>query len=424
MNYWSLPIVAVLMAIIVSFGLLEADRAGLTAWMLANDLSPVATADTARDFAGIASGVDAAFVSLYFSITLIVLSLAAGNLGVRLIDRWLTKRLVRVSISGLSFSLIVSLMAMLSVDPDAELADTPLGLIAVVMALQAVNIAMLAVSLHDLGRTMFIDTSIDRLAKDARTTPVQVIGRPAAEIEFRQTLRASRAGYVEGNDLSDARKRLRDHPGVVRFCAAPGQHVLEGQPLVVLENAFDEPDAILRCVPIGPYRSDSQGTVFQVRLLVEIAARALSPAVNDFYTAIAAADNLAVAMADHASIWVSADRVTVLNEEPRFELPGQDFRGLFQDPMNAFRQAACDYPSVTIRMINNYKRLIVSLHEGGDFDPDHARFLGRLARELRDHAAEVTEYDGDRREIGKSYQELEAVLDSLTGSAADRVAAD
>lgn len=175
-------------------------------------------------------------------------------------------------------------------------------------------------------------------------------------------------------------------------------------------------------MPIGPYRSDSQGTVFQVRLLVEIAARALSPAINDFYTALAVADNLAVTMAHQSAIWIPDECVPAYRDEPRFELPGQDFRGLFEDPMNAFRQAAAAYPSVTIRMINNYKRLIVSLNTDEKLDTGHGRFLADLACELADHACEVAEHDGDREDIRKTYQELAEMFARLTGSEARRLA--
>lgn len=96
-NYWSRALCAVILAVPAAIGVLAADRGAVAEWLITNDLSPVATAETAKDFLGVATGINAAFLTLSFSITLIVLSLAAGNLGVRLIDRWLDKRLVRVS---------------------------------------------------------------------------------------------------------------------------------------------------------------------------------------------------------------------------------------------------------------------------------------------------------------------------------------
>ena len=98
-SYWLLAVCAVLAALPFALAVLWLDREAATAWLLARDLATVATADPAKDFTGVAAGVNAAFITLYFSITLIVLSMAAGNLGARLIDRWIERPLVRVSLA-------------------------------------------------------------------------------------------------------------------------------------------------------------------------------------------------------------------------------------------------------------------------------------------------------------------------------------
>ena len=208
-NYWLLAVCAVIGAMPVALGILWLDREGGTAWLLARDLATVETSDTAKDFAGVAAGINAAFITLYFSITLIVLSMAAGNLGVRLIDRWVERPLVRVSIAGLSFCLIVSLVAMLAIDAEAPLEDTPLMLVGTVLFLQAVNVGMLAVSLHDLARTMFVDTSIDRLANDCEDRSLSLTGLEPIEHNLPHSCHAPREGLVAM--LRQLAKDLSDH---------------------------------------------------------------------------------------------------------------------------------------------------------------------------------------------------------------------
>ena len=152
-NYWFLAVCAVIAAPLAFAASLTLDRQGLTAWLLDRGLAPVASADTAKEAAGVVAGIDAAFITLYFSISLIVLTIAAGNLGVRLIDRWLGRQLVRVSIAGLSFSLIFAVLTLVAIDAEAPLEETPLATFSISLLLLAVNVAMLAVALHDLGRT-------------------------------------------------------------------------------------------------------------------------------------------------------------------------------------------------------------------------------------------------------------------------------
>ena len=403
-NYWFLASCAVIAAPLAFALSLALDRAFLTGWILDRGLAPVTTADTAKEAASVIAGIDGAFITLYFSISLIVLTIAAGNLGVRLIDRWLGRRLVRVSIAGLSFSLIFAVLTLVAIDGEAPLAETPLATFSITLLLLAVNVAMLAVALHDLGRTMFVDKAINTLACDARESALPLEGRAPFSGKYEQTIPAPRDGYVEGVDLDLLADRLAAHPGAIRICVAPGQHVLKGEAIARLEQALSASEVVKRAVPIGPFRSDSQGAVFQIRLIVEIAARALSPAVNDFYTALAAADALAEIMLRHSGNWIDPDRVAVSAQYPRFELPGQDFRGLFGDPLDAFRQAAADYPSVSIRMIRNYGRVIRAVQDAGG-SPRLICYLQAAALGLRDHAQARAETDQDRADIRAAFDD-------------------
>ncbi|GGD58122.1 DUF2254 domain-containing protein [Erythrobacter arachoides] len=404
-SYWSLPLLGVLAAAPALIALLAVDRAGLSEWMLDEGFDPVATADTAKDLVAVAVGVNAAFITLYFSLTLLVLTVASSNLGVRLVDRWLDKRLVRVSLSGLSFTLIFSLCALAAIDAEADKDDLPVAVVAAVLFLQAVNVTMLTVALHDLGRTIFVDRSIHALGRDASAGPVSVVPGACETRDWAMRVSAPKEGYVEGNDLTLLRKWLGDGAGRVRICAPPGQHVLAGETLMQIENDVSARIAeakLCHAMPVGDFRSDGQGAVFRIRLLVEIAARALSPAINDFYTALTCADRLGAAILAHRDNWVDDDCMPLFVDDRDFELPGQDFRGLFEDPLNAFRQAACQYPSVSIRMIDNYARIstiVCAKGQSGQF----ADFLRDLARQLSDHAAATATYDGDRHDIREAF---------------------
>ncbi|MHA6317907.1 DUF2254 family protein [Altererythrobacter sp. CAU 1778] len=405
-SYWSLPVLAVLSALPIAVGTVLWDRDSLTSWIIDRDLDPVITADTAKDLVGVAVGINAAFLTLYFSITLLVLTVASSNLGVRLVDRWLDKGLVRVSLSGLAFTLVYSLAVMSAIDADAAIADTPLGSVAAVIGFQALNVAMLSVALHDLGRTIFVDRSIHYLGREAASGPAIINSAEPLHPQWSTTFRARQEGYVEGNDTDTLGKLMSGSQAYARICAAPGQHVMEGDPLVQVTGCELEADKLHDIVPIGNFRSDGQGTVFQVRLLVEIAARALSPAVNDFYTAIACADRLAAAMDGQFGSWIDRGKVAVYAHDTRIELPGQDFHGLFADPLAAFRQAACQYPSVSIRMIDNYARLIERARAAGH-SAELVEFLMRRARELGDHARDVTQFEGDKTDIAEAIARCE-----------------
>jgi uncharacterized membrane protein len=415
-NYWSLPAVAVIAAPLVGAAVLWADRAFAGRWLYEQGITLLVSGDAAQDLSIAIVGINAAFLTLYWSVTLIVLTLATGNLGVRLVDRWLDKGLVRLSMAGLTFCLVFSIIVLSRVDPEASLAELPHFALAGLFALELVNIGMLGVAIHDLGRTMFVDRSIAHLGTDAGSVAIPVVSAQPYVGEWGFTLPSKREGYIEGIDLAAIEKQLAMDAGTVRFCAAPGQHVLEGEALVRFENPPPREDDIYKAIPIGEFRSSVQSTVYQVRLLVEVAARALSPGINDFYSAMACADQLAAAISGHAETWVDEGEVAAWKTAPRFELPGQDFRGLFGDPLKAFRQAAADYPSVSIRMIENYARLCALMAEQ-DCPPGLLRYLKRCAKELRDHAIDNAEQDIDKQDIADAFARFDQPTPSLKSAA-------
>ena len=406
-NYWSLALGAVVIAPLVFAATLSLDRDGGTEWLLERGLSPVSSAETARDAASVIAGIDTAYLTLYLSISMVVLTIAAGNLGVRLIDRWLAKRLVRVSIAGLSFTVVHAVLTMSAIDADAAMADVPLLTFSTAILLLMINTIMLAVAAHDLGRSMFIDKAIDAISEDGQCNQLSLSGSEERFPDLSFTVVSRRNGYVEGVKLQRIADGL-EGCGKVQLEVAPGQHVLQGQTLLRHERSCDNERDLLHAIPIGPFRSNSQGSVFQIRLLVEIAARALSPAINDFYTGLVAVDALVEVAAAHCENWVNDGQVPVSAEHPQIALPGQDFRGLFEDPLAALRLAASRYPAISIRIINKMK-MLVALHCKDK--PGLTAFLARYVAEVHEHAMKETSIDKDRRSLDEALAEFRTVAE-------------
>ncbi len=96
---------------------------------------------------------------------------------------------------------------------------------------------------------------------------------------------------------SVAAARATDALLVLRF--RPGQFVLRGEPLAAIvpaDNAGAFKAVISRAIHIGSHRTLTQDSEFGIAQVVEIAIRALSPAVNDTFTGVACVDWLADAL--------------------------------------------------------------------------------------------------------------------------------
>jgi uncharacterized membrane protein len=101
---------------------------------------------------------------------------------------------------------------------------------------------------------------------------------------------SGRSGVVQQLDLLHLIDAAAKADAVVAFRLGVGDTVHEGTPLADIHGGDVPDDVIERAVVRGPERSFDQDPMLAIRLLADIALRALSPAVNDPATAVDAID--------------------------------------------------------------------------------------------------------------------------------------
>lgn len=116
---------------------------------------------------------------------------------------------------------------------------------------------------------------------------------------------ADGSGYIQAVDENALLRQARAHDLVIRLRSRPGDFVRPGKALVDVfpkEHATEAmADEIRLAFAWGRRRSPAQDYMFLVDELVEIAARALSPGVNDPFTAVGCLDWLGGAVAAFAA---------------------------------------------------------------------------------------------------------------------------
>ena len=102
------------------------------------------------------------------------------------------------------------------------------------------------------------------------------------------------SGIVLGVDLETLRKEAESSHGVVEFVPQVGDFVAVDEPLFNLyggAHAIDD-DVLRSAVAFGSERTMEQDPTFAFRIVIDIALKALSPAINDPTTAVLAIDQL------------------------------------------------------------------------------------------------------------------------------------
>jgi uncharacterized membrane protein len=128
-------------------------------------------------------------------------------------------------------------------------------------------------------------------------------------------------------------------------------------------NAHALEAAIDRGIHIGRHHTLTQDSEFGISQVVEIAIRALSPAINDTFTGVACVD------------WLS-DALLTLAERPPLEgnwydtdsrlrvwMPSVRLERLVKPPFDQIRQASAMTPAVPIRQLDSIRRLAPRLPE-------------------------------------------------------------
>ncbi|WP_373547323.1 DUF2254 domain-containing protein, partial [Chamaesiphon sp.] len=115
-----------------------------------------------------------------------------------------------------------------------------------------------------------------------------------------RSIQASESGYVQAIDDKQLMQIATEHNLLVRVEQRPGRFVVKGSQLLRVFPA-EKVDKQLAAkigdtVVLGIQRTEGQDLEFSIDQLVEIAARALSPGINDPFTAIRCIDQLSAAL--------------------------------------------------------------------------------------------------------------------------------
>ena len=260
------------------------------------------TPDGARAVLGALAGSMLTFIVFVLSATMIVVQLASGQLTPRVIALVFARPGVKGTLAALTFTYTYTLGALGRVDD--RVPDLHVG-VAVVLNLACIvlffwfvqrlsgGLRPIAVMrlVADRGREVVAEVypaAFDPLRPERPPGAVLPPG-PARVVEV-----AGRSGVVMAFSGGDIARLAAEAGAAVELVPQVGDSVSVGDPLFrVVGGGRPLADAALRgCVAVGAERTLDQDPRFAFRILVDIANKALSPAINDPTTAVLALDQL------------------------------------------------------------------------------------------------------------------------------------
>lgn len=306
---------------------------------------------TALSVLGTISASAITTLSLVYSIVLVVFTLAAGNIAPRLLQRFTKDRANQVTAGLLGGTYLFSLTALHQTDANF----TPALAVAMALFLAALTVLQLIYFVHTVSKSVTIDEEIaaisERLEKQLSRIVVEDADAKSEKIDFENddwpTLSAENAGYLT---ITNSQLLVIAASSIGTFLhlnVKPGTFLLKGEvfasyrPVKISkteQEAFS--NSVRQSVALIPSRGSENDVEYDINLIIEIALRALSPGVNDTYTAIACVDRLSAAFQDIVRLGLSSQSLKDDDGNSSVFIEGLEVNDLLNTAFNPLRRAA------------------------------------------------------------------------------------
>jgi uncharacterized membrane protein len=416
-NLWLVPTFELAVAVVLFSVTYAIDRAAyyddinLPAWV------DNGSADAARQILTAIAAAVITVVGLVFSVTIVALTLASTQFGPRILRNFIRDRGTQVTLGTFVATFVYAVLSLGSISHGSRGDFVPHLSITVALALLLASLGVLIYFINHVARSIQLPeviASIGRdlaLATEAEMTasaerPDREVGLPVVELEHRldesgTVVPAPHSGYLQFVEYDTLVAIAAEHDAVIRLLHRPGHFVVEGLPLATVwpsEAAAAVTRSLERAHFTGSHRTLAQDLTFAIDQLVEIAIRALSPAVNDTFSALTCIDWLSDGLCKISAGWnpttVHRDpsgRVRVITAEVRYSR-------LVERSFDKVRQAGRGMPAILIRQLDALAKVMQYTTD----DVQRLCLLDQADMILRSSEESVPE-PGDRDDVRHRY---------------------
>ena len=383
-------------------------------------------ADVARTVLTAIAAAIITVVGVVFSVVILALTLASTQFGPRMLRNFIRDLGTQVTLGVFVATFVYAVLALGSIRSGPPefvphlTVTTALAAVLLDLGVLIYFIHHVAVSIQlneviagigrDLSRAIddfggsAIDESVAPLAPDEQQL-VDVVDRMGAVVT------ATRSGYLQIVAVEELLTIAIRGGVTIKLLNRPGHFVIAGRPLAkVWPNASvgDVTRALKRAHVTGRHRTLEQDPIFAIDQLVEIAIRALSPAVNDTFTALTCIDWLTDGLCRVAGRSLPESFHRDESGTVRLIQPGLTYRRIVDGAFDKVRQAGRGMPAVLIRQLIGLTRVAVGTDDG------RAREALRRQADMILRASEesVPEKD-DRDDVARRYETFLASIGAL-----------
>ena len=428
-SLWFVPMLMVVAGAVLAVAMLQLDAGrggddGVRAWWINKGDGQDATNLLSTLLTSIIT-----MASMVFSVTVVVLALAASQYGSRLIRIFRADLRNQVTLGLFAMTIVYTLLVLRSVESRAPMPEVPHVSVTVGTGLSLLCVLALLAFIQGVARTIVADTLVERVGRDLDEAVTELPPlrdddpQPPPPPDVTAALDTDAAdlvlpleGYVQAVDYDGLVAWAAERDAVVSLGFRAGHFLVTGDrqvrvhpPRVVGPETAAE---IAALIEVGRERTPTQDLEFSVRHLVEVVLRALSPSINDPFTAVVVIDRLRGALSKlmerrlpPRAFRDRSGRVRLVDDPPTYG-------GILDVAFHQIRQAGAAKPAVVIHMLGAIGHIAqhARLDEQRDALARHARMIAadglREVAQADDRADIERTFDTARRALGLPRLEL------------------
>ncbi|MEU5400033.1 DUF2254 domain-containing protein [Streptomyces sp. NPDC005963] len=383
---WFAPTVGLLCAVLLWAGASAIDTALITALKEEQSYdevrSLVSITEDAKTIVTTISSAMMTFIGVVFSISLVAVQMASGQLTPRVVRIFVRSRISKLTLTVFLATFLFSLLVLTSYDSDINprrVSSVPVVQSLLTMALVGLSLLLFIAYVSSTLRLMQVGPVVDRITREAMRALARQPTGEGTPVElppesFRIPYRG-RAGVLRDVNVAWLVRRARRQGVVLRLIPRIGDFVVPGTPMLAVHG---EANTRLRipsfAVHVGTERTFHQDLGLGLRQLSDIALRALSPAVHDPTTAVQCVDRIVQLLSALARAPLGALHHRDGQGAVRLEQDVPNWTDLVDLGLSEIRVASTNAPQVTRRLMAAVDDLLLLLAE------DSASTWGRDAR--------------------------------------------
>ena len=315
-SYWFVPAVMTALAAVLAIFAVRADENIQEHWLIKADWIYTGSAEGARQLLAAVAGSMITVAGVVFSINVVALSMASSQFGPRLLRNFMRDRGNQIVLGTFIATFVYCLLVLRTVRGQEGSIFVPHLAVTGAVLLALASVGVLIYFIHHAAVSVQAPVVVANVGRELQesidTLFPENLGDAPHEAEpdcddvipenFETEARpvpAGSDGYLQVIDDKKLMELAAEHELLIRVVHRPGHFVIECGPLALVWPAPDDEmiQRIRDCFAIGAQPTPTQDAEYVINQLVEVAVRALSPGINDPFTATACIDRLGAALA-------------------------------------------------------------------------------------------------------------------------------